>query len=85
MKGVEIHILSLGERAWFIALRIIEVNRTFLADIAGVALQHAVTHVFPFTFAGFILIDHNLKLVMLQLVKLLMDNYKYYRPVQTCM
>lgn len=85
MKCVEIHILSLGERARFISLGIIEVNRIFPADISGVALQHAVTHMFPFTFAGFILIDHNLQLVMLQLVKLLMDNYKYYRPMQTCM
>lgn len=75
MKGVKIHVLSLGERAQFIALRIIEVNRIFPVDIAGVPLQRAVTHVFPITFAGFILIGHNIKLVMLQLVKLLMDNY----------
>lgn len=81
MKGVEIHVLSLGERAQFIALRITEVNRNFPVDIAGVALQH----VFPFTFAGFILFGHSLKLVMLQLVKLLMDNYKYHRSVQTRM
>lgn len=85
MKGVEIHVLSLGERAQFIALRITEVNRNFPVDIAGKALQHAVTHMFPFTFVDFILIGHSLKLVMLQLVKLLMDNYKYYRPVQTRM